>query len=226
MASVTVSNISAETTFTCSYSNASDTCTVTIPSYLFYDACNSSTGLSNYDTIILGEGSSTSYSMTYDSTMNAYQLSHSNNNTKSLVINDLINEDEFTLELEFYYPTSASTNIFHTGIAITNNTSYFTGVGTMYDNAWKFETVNYSNKSWAGHQNAQTISDPKGQWNKLSITVQGLSVSAKMTIGSTEYTFTKTLNSNLSSSSRQFGISFVSGTSSVAYIRNIKAEAL
>ena len=37
IASVTVSNISAETTFTASYSNVSDTCIVSVPSYLFYD---------------------------------------------------------------------------------------------------------------------------------------------------------------------------------------------
>ena len=36
IAQVTVS-VSAETTFTCSYSNVTDTCTVTVPTYLFYD---------------------------------------------------------------------------------------------------------------------------------------------------------------------------------------------
>ena len=37
VATVTVSGLTADTTFTCSYSNVSDTCTVTMPSYLFYD---------------------------------------------------------------------------------------------------------------------------------------------------------------------------------------------
>ena len=37
IASVTVSNISAETTFTCSYQSVTDTCTVTVQTYIFYD---------------------------------------------------------------------------------------------------------------------------------------------------------------------------------------------
>ena len=65
MASVTVSNITAETTFTASYSNVSDTCIVSVPSYLFYDACDSSTGLSNYGNDILLEGGSAT-TKTYD----------------------------------------------------------------------------------------------------------------------------------------------------------------
>ena len=35
IASVTVSNISAETTFTCSYQSVTDTCTVTVQTYIF-----------------------------------------------------------------------------------------------------------------------------------------------------------------------------------------------
>lgn len=52
IASVTVSNVSTATTFTASYSNVSDTCTVTVTSYLFYDACDSATTLSNYESSI------------------------------------------------------------------------------------------------------------------------------------------------------------------------------
>lgn len=37
IASVTVSNVSTATTFTATYSNVSDTCTVTVQTYLFYD---------------------------------------------------------------------------------------------------------------------------------------------------------------------------------------------
>lgn len=40
MAEVTVTGVSSTTTFTASYSNVSDTCTVTVQSYLFYDDCS------------------------------------------------------------------------------------------------------------------------------------------------------------------------------------------
>lgn len=49
MASVTVTNLSSDTTFTASYSNVSDTCTVTVgPSYLFYDSGVTGTANTNY----------------------------------------------------------------------------------------------------------------------------------------------------------------------------------
>ena len=51
LASITVS-VSSDTTFTCTYNNVSDACTVIIPVYLFYDACDSATTLSNYESSI------------------------------------------------------------------------------------------------------------------------------------------------------------------------------
>ena len=224
VASVTVSNISAETTFTATYSNVSDTCTVTVPSYLYYDACNSSANLSNYTTVVLGEGSSTSYSLTYDSNMNAYKLSHSNTNTKALQIADLNGEDNFTFEMDFYYPVDAGSSLFNTGLAVFNGSSYFCGFCTMYDNGHKFENVNYQNKSWKGHGNQTSIANPALAWNHIKITVQGLSVYAEMKIGNNTYNYTKTLGSGFNT--RNFGIVLLSNTSNYAYIRNIKAEAL
>lgn len=49
--SVTVSGISAETTFTATYSNVSDTCTVTAISYLFYDGGVTGSVNTNYTNI-------------------------------------------------------------------------------------------------------------------------------------------------------------------------------
>ena len=54
IASVTVSNISAETTFTCSYQSVTDTCTVTVQTYLFYDG--GVTGNVNTDYTNVGTG--------------------------------------------------------------------------------------------------------------------------------------------------------------------------
>ena len=69
IASVTVSNVSTATTFTASYSNVSATCTVTVQTYLFYDACDTdNTNL--YDT-------TTNYSnstLTFDSSNSCYTM--------------------------------------------------------------------------------------------------------------------------------------------------------
>ena len=47
IAEVIVSNISSDTTFTATYSNVSDSCTVTVSTILFYDDCTS-------DSLMLG----------------------------------------------------------------------------------------------------------------------------------------------------------------------------
>ena len=71
-ATVTVSNISAETTFTATYKGVTDTCTVTVgPTVLFYDPCNSTYDSSKYGSIIaLSTSTQTNYT-SYVSSENA-----------------------------------------------------------------------------------------------------------------------------------------------------------
>lgn len=101
VATVTVT-VNSDTTFTASYSNVSDTCTVTVgPSYLFYDACDSSTGLSNYTLVTLR--GSTSPTLTFDSTNSCYVLA--NNASASgghslMAIDSLAGENSYTMQFK------------------------------------------------------------------------------------------------------------------------------
>ena len=78
VATVTVS-VSADTTFTASYSNVSANCIVTVPSYLFYDDCSSSSRLSEYGSYVSLFGTSGNGTITYNSTENAYSIAKTNN---------------------------------------------------------------------------------------------------------------------------------------------------
>ena len=82
VASVTVNNISSETSFICVYSNVSDTCTVTVPSYLFYDDCSSSSRLSEYGSAVQLFNTTGAVSLSYNSTENAYSLTKTSNADK------------------------------------------------------------------------------------------------------------------------------------------------
>ena len=79
IATVTVSNISSETTFTASYSNVTAQCTVTVQSYLFYDDCSSSSRLTEYGNYVSLFSTSGNGTLTYDSTENAYNFAKTTN---------------------------------------------------------------------------------------------------------------------------------------------------
>lgn len=99
--SVTVSNVSSETTFTASYGSVSDTCTVTVQSYLFYDDCTSSTGLSNYSLLTLR--GSTSPTLTFDSTNSCYVLANTVRSSEGhslMAIDSLAGENSYVMQFK------------------------------------------------------------------------------------------------------------------------------
>lgn len=76
VATFSLTGLSSSATYTCSYGNVTDTCTVTVVSYLFYDDCSSSSRLSEYGNSISLIGNRTS-TLTYDSTEDAYLFERS-----------------------------------------------------------------------------------------------------------------------------------------------------
>ena len=101
VATVTVS-VNSETTFTATYQGASATCTVTVgPSYLFYDDCTSSTGLSNYSMVTLR--GSPSPTLTFDSTNSCYVLANnarSSGGQSMMAIDSLAGENSYTMQFK------------------------------------------------------------------------------------------------------------------------------
>ena len=217
VASVTVTGITAQTTFTCSYGGVTDNCTVTVPTYLFYDACDSASGLTNYGTVILLEGGSAS-TMTYDSTENAYIITTPDVKSKCIPITELTDEDNFKFEADI-----KPVNKFGLGFSVSGGTGNGCVTGFSADSdklyGWK-----YTNGSFG-----TLYSDSSGLvdtgYLHITVTVEGTSLSVSITdTNNTTKTKTATLPSY---STRYIGIGFGAGTSNqTGYIKNIKVESL
>lgn len=136
VASVTVS-VSAETTFTATYQNVSDTCTVTVgPTIIFQDDCSSSSGLTNYGNIVSLEGSYTGATLTYNSTENAYAIASTGNGVKVFPITALNGLDSFKLTMKIKGRATSSVGA---GIACINATQH-TGIGANFQYGGPWET--------------------------------------------------------------------------------------
>ena len=217
IAQVTVSNISGTVTFTCTYSNVSDTCTVTSSSYIvdisgMTDQSNEFGSILNFRS----NGSSGSGSMSYDSTNHYYVFaSTSTGQERFIPITALTGLNNFKMTFEAQVVT---THLFGFGefVGSTNtNCSVFIGTDT---------------NKFTKHQGSDTqIASGAAQATWYSFTV---------TVDSTGYYVTiKDLNDNVkvdnyrctisNSNTTQYGFTWGwEGTSKRFYLRNIKAEAL
>lgn len=84
IASVTVSNVSTATTFTASYSNVTDTCTVTVgPSYLFYD--DATVDNSSQYTSYAIQGTTGKVNIAWNSTQQAYAITNNTTTGRALL---------------------------------------------------------------------------------------------------------------------------------------------
>ena len=224
---VTVSNVSSETTFTATFGSVSDTCTVTVHSYLFYDACDSSSGLSQYGTSVLVRGSNAVATLEYDSTENCYALYGQGNYHAMVPIPALNDEDQYSIEMEI---KMASSQYRIAGFYLDNRndtTSYGMDMSlAVYDRC--IHSRQYKVSSDGSEQNSSTSNQITADtWYRLRMTVNGSSLTG--TLYNLEGTQIVTITKSLSVSNKQMGL-FVfceKGTSgSRVYIRNIKAESL
>ena len=226
IAQITVTNVSGTVSFTCTYNNVSDVCTVTAQSYLFYDACDSSAGLSNYGSSVLVRGSNATITMTYDSTENAYKLSGSGNYHAMIPIPILNDEDEYKITAEF----KGQNQRFNVIGFFLDNRSDTTSYGLDYalDVYDKYLHSRLYRVSSDGSEESTTISSLSGNtWYKLEYIVDGSTLTGTMYDMSNNQLATKTRT--MSISNKQMGLFlFCEGgaTNSIGYVRNIKAESL
>ena len=217
IAQVTVSNISGTVTFTCTYSNVSDTCTVTRSSYIvdisgMTDQSNEFGSILNFRS----NGSSGSGSMSYDSTNHYYVFaSTSTGQERFISLPALTGYNNFKMTFEAQVVT---THLFGFGEFVgSTNTNCSVYVGT-------------DDGHFKKHQGSDTnisTGASSGTWYSFTVTVD-----------STGYYVTiKDLNDNVkvdnyrctisNSNTTQYGFTWGwQGTSQRFYLRNIKAEAL
>ena len=215
IAQVTVSNISGTVTFTCTYSNVSDTCTVTSSSYIV-DISGMTDQSNEFGTILnfRSNGSAGSGSMSYDSTNHYYVFASTGTGQERFIsLPALTGYNNFKMTFEAQVVT---THLFGFGefVGSTNtNCSVFIGRDTN-----KFTKHQGNDTQIASGASSAT-------WYKFIVTVD-----------STGYYVTITdLNDNVkvdnyrctisNSNTTQYGFTWGwQGTSQRFYLRNIKAE--
>lgn len=228
-------SITAVVTETSTYSTSTSTAvTVTVssaPTYIFYDACDSSSGLSNYGSIVSLENNS-SASLTYNSTENAYAIACTGSGCKVFPITDLNGLDQFKMTMELKMP---SRNGVCAGIACINATQH-TGVGGVIERGSGLGTnVHFFERNgWKQNDSSTFSTSDYTHYYKLELTVNGYSATWKWYDYQDNLlrTVNKTLNSMSTDfttlSQRGYGldIGWNSNSSYPAYIKNILVEPL
>lgn len=232
IAQITVTNVTGTVTFTGSYSNVSAQCTVTAQSYLFYDACDSADGLSNYGSLHKLRVNNVDGTLSYDSTMNAYKIlptTANNDGFCDFPIPALDNKDGFYLECEIY--TTDTTTGGQPVIAI-YPTSDTGGNGVVYRDIASINrcgVLKFSNWGDAGESgnSAKSNLPVGGNWIKLRIEVNGTSVKGIWLKTDDTEIYTHTYTVPYTSGAMRFGFGgLLKFTSNPYYVRNIKAESL
>lgn len=231
LASITVS-VSSETTFTCTYNNVSDACTVIIPVSLFYDACNSADGLVNYGNSEVVRGTNAAITMTYDSTENAYKVSGSGNYHAFKPITALKDKDQYILSVDVKGQAIRYNLI---GLYLDNysNTSSYglafgLDIGKVDGSHQTLYGCLYRVSSDGSRYPTNVTGNPlvATKYYTLTFTVNGNTLTGALYDGTTklaEKTVTYTINN------KSMGIFLyceTGSTNSACYIKNIKAEAL
>lgn len=204
VATVTVTNIAVETTFTCSYNNVSDTATVTVgPSYI--------------------------YAPTLDGTETWYKINSSYTPTYSTVsgVNQVCDacgylsdgwDNTINWKLTFEYKYSSGT-VSQGALVTFNNVTARDRNSLQF---WGHVLINHQGTGGSELFSSQTVCPPN-TWNTVEITKNGSSLT--IVVNDNTYTCTNTDFSNSSRTRAVIGLD-KTGTQITACIRNIKVEAL
>ena len=232
VATFNLSGLTTSVTVTCSYGSATDTASVTVSSYLFYDDCSSSSGLSNYGTLHQLRVQNAAGTLSYDSTMNAYKFTPTSVNDDGFIaipIPALDNKDGYYVEAEIY-TTDTSTGG-QSGIVLcpTSDTGgngvFFRDIASI-NRCGVLRFANYSESGESG--NSQQSGLPvSGNWYKIRLEVNGTSVTGKWLKTDDTLVYSHTYTVPYTSGAMRVGLAFLAkSTSKYYYVRNIKAESL
>ena len=164
--------------------------------------------------------------MTYDSTENAYKLSGSGNYHAMIPIPTLNDKDEYKITAEF---KGAKTNLNACGFFLDNRndtSSYGEACFThRYQNEFAFRQYTVSRDGTLHNQTGLGLNGDV--WYRIEMTIDGSSLTGKLY--DENNTLKATVNDTLSISNKQMGLFLFcekGSTTSVNYVRNIKAEYL
>ena len=218
VATVTVSNLSADTTFTCSYSNVSDVCTVTVgPSYLFYDDA-STDRTSEYTT----KGTQT---ITYDN--NGYYLVKlTSQSCPNLKINSFTAPNRVKISMDMYIQSGSNVQPKVYLFDETKNKGYGLRV-TQNNSRWNLQTIT-SYTDCGNNLKETTLSCSTSTWYNLEIIIDNNDLTGNIynSGGTLLNTITSSGSLNLSSTGNYVAIGANYTSNTIIRVKNIKAEAL
>ena len=194
--------------------------------YLFYDKCDSATGLSNYGEIIRVEGTHYTATMEYDSDINSYELTSTSSFPKIYPITALNTLDNIQISMETRISSVVETK---TGIGLAIIGSNNACVGTINSKEMGIMRHKFNNYQWQGNDD-NLGPFTSNIWIKQILTRQGNNLINKFVkLDGTEITtITYTLDSNFNNQSDiKYGIDIGwYNKGSYAFVREIKAISL
>lgn len=225
MASVTVTGLTATATFTASYSNVSDVCTVTVQTGWF-DPCTSSDNLNGYGSYInLKDTTSQSITLAYDSTENAYVLYGVNNGGKQSLIPCSYLDGATNFKFEAEVMTKGNSGYYQFGIGLTSTDSKTTSYNYRLRGDSKIQRYNISNGSES--ESTKVSETTQNKWWKLSMVKDGTTLTTTITDVATDTVKATDTQTITSRNNQRVGLILLAyGTTYKGYIRNIKAEYL
>lgn len=221
--SVTVSGVSVETTFTCSYQGVSDTCTVTVgPSYLFYDDC-SVNNTSQYGSKIDVKGSTTN-ALTFST--DHYELAGTGSDFGGFAIPNLSN-DNVKVRIKFKLTQTSNSAYNQFGLCVCSSGTPTVNSGFRVRNDKKFQKFNMNNGA-ESETNVYTHSNYfSSDWYYMELIHEGTSLTGKLYDKNLNQlgTYTQTIT-NYSNPQYIFYNLSVRGTSYATHIQEILVESL
>ena len=220
-------NFTSSGTLTATYSNVSDTATVTVQSYLFYDACDSSSGLTNYGTPLMMKGSGGSVELTYDSGNNCYKVNPTSNRageTMCIPITPMNSKDNYKLTFKIKHGSSVAQN--QPSVFVYDNTlsaPTFYGIRYIGNGTMTCHTFNQSTDN--GTNSVSYSTGISSKWFTITLQREGTSLTLKVDDenGVNRYNKTHTASGNINAVG--FGV-YVYDNTRYYYIKDIVAEAL
>ena len=202
-------------------SATSSALTFTPINLLFYDACNSSSGLSNYGTPVgVGSTISTNYT-SYNSTENAYDV-RTNGDWGMIPITAMTGQDNYKISMLVKTRSNNGASRGGFGFLASDSTNVFP--------CWKIEgngACNYTLKQGSSEPNTKVCDTPNAQrtWYKIELIKIGTSYTCNVYDSNDTLLGTHTTTVDLGSSVR-CGLYRVGGSSYGAYVKEIRAEPI
>lgn len=194
--------------------------------YLFYDACDSSSGLANYGSSVVVRGTNASATIGYDSTENAYKISGTGNYFAGIPITPLKDLDNFKVTAEMKCGVNnwlCQIGFYTRDYTDTTKQAYSTHLFGDARYRWFYVTPTKD----GSYQAINTSSAHYTSYTKMEWIVEGTSIKMNIYDSNDDVAYTITKDT-VTYAKREFGfwIGTEKGTSYACYVRNIIAEPI